>query len=208
MTYTAVQCSLQVLQLVILLCTGRLQNMIPKMPALIPANTVAPNPIPEAPPTLPAHRIAPTDDQLHQDLDNQIQLVKQIETMLGTEQIKLQMIMKQMNTHYMKKRKETTELANQKLEPKRLRVCSPSYINRNLSIERCLTMPVEKNSVIKNPDSGEAEKASREKAELERFRNFWSSGDDVFEDEEIEIKEELNTFDIADLVEEELSNRR
>ena len=87
-------------------------------------------------------------------------------------------------------------------------MCSASYINRNLSIEKSLTKPVEKSTVIKNPNSGEAEKASREKVELERFRNFWSSCDDVFEDEEIEIKEELNTFDNADLVEEERNNRR
>jgi hypothetical protein len=178
--------------------------MIPKMPALIPANTVTPNPsiqaslfkAPESPgpSPLPIHRITLSDEELHKDLDNQIQLVKQIQTILGTEQIKLEMMIKQFNTQN-KKRKETTVSANQKLEPKYLRVCSPSYINRNLSID-------------KNQKSAESDLTSREKEELERFRNFWSGSNGVFEDEEIEIKEELNSFDFADLVEEELSNRR
>ena len=90
------------------------------MPALIPANIVTPNPsiqasvfkVPEspqaAPPNPPLDRITPTDEQLHKALDNQIQLVKQIQTILGTEQIKLGMMMKQFNTQN-KKRKEITE---------------------------------------------------------------------------------------------------
>ena len=120
------------------------------MPALIPTNTATPNlsiqailfKVPEspqaAPQNLPAHRITPSDDQLHKDLDNQIHLVKQIQTILGTEQIKLEMMIKRLNTQN-KKRKETTESANQKLESKCLRVCSPSYINRNMSINKSLT---------------------------------------------------------------------
>ena len=70
--------------------------------------------------------------------------------------------------------------------------------------------PVEKETGDKNPvvkNSGESDLTRKEKVELERFRNFWS-GDNVFEDEEIDIKEELNSFDIADLVVEELNNRR
>jgi hypothetical protein len=75
--------------------------MIPKMPALIPANTVTPNTTIQAslfkvpPLNLPIYRITRSDDQLHKNLDNQIQLVKKIETKLGTEQIKLEMMMKQ-----------------------------------------------------------------------------------------------------------------
>ena len=115
--------------------------------------------------------------------------------------------MKQMNTQN-KKRKETAEQENQELEPKRLRVCSPSSINRNMSLEKSLTNPVEKETGEKSQNNGESDLSSREKEELERFRNFWSSSDVAFEDEEIEIKEELNSFDIADLVEEELNNRR
>ena len=140
-------------------------------------------------------------------MDNQIQLVKQIQTLLGTEQMKLEMMMKQLNTQN-KKRKETTEPENQEHEPKRLRVCSPSYINRNMGLEKSLANPVEKETCDTNPNIEESELKGREKEKLERFRNFWSCSDVVFEDEEIEIKEELNTFDIADLVEEELSNRR
>ena len=126
--------------------------------------------------------------------------------------MKLEMMMKQMNTQN-KKRKEAAQPENDEFEPKRLRVCSPSSINRNMSFEKSLANPVGKetgdeNTVAKKQNSGESDIANREKEELERFRNFWSSCDGVFEDEEIEIKEELNSFDIADLVEEELSKRR
>ena len=55
---------------------------------------------------------------------------------------------------------------------------------------------------------GSPSSPSREKEELERFRNFWSSCNDVFEDDEIEIKEELNTVIIEDLVVEEFEKRR
>ena len=188
------------------------------MPALIPANTLTPSQSiqaslfklpdsPQAPSNLPIQRITSSDEELHKDLDNQIQLVKQIQTILGTEQMKLAMMMKQLNTQN-KKRKETAEQENQELEPKRLRVCSPSSINRNMSLEKSLTNPVEKETGQKSQKNGESDLSSREKEELERFRNFWSSSDVAFEDEEIEIKEELNSFDIADLVEEELNNRR
>ena len=90
------------------------------MPALIPANTATTNPstqaslfkVPEAAPNLPLQRITTSDEELHKDQDNQIQLVKQIQTILGTEQMKLEMMMKQMNTQN-KKRKETAEPENQ-----------------------------------------------------------------------------------------------
>ena len=38
--------------------------------------------------------------------------------------------------------------------------------------------------------------------------NFWSSYNDVFEDEEIDIKEELNPVVIEDLVLDEMDKRR
>ena len=188
------------------------------MPALIPANTVTPNPSiqaslfkvpesPQAPSNIPLQRITPSDGQLHKDLDNQIELVKQIQTILGTEQMKLEMMMKQLNTQN-KKRKEAAQPENDEFEPKRLRVCSPSSINRNMSLDKGLENLVEKETFDTNPNIEESVIKRREKEELERFRNFWSSCDDVLEDEEIEIKEELNSFDIADLVEEELNNRR
>ena len=93
------------------------------MPALIPANTATPNisiqaslfkvpESPQGPSNLPLQRITPSDGQLHKDLDNQIELVKQIQTILGTEQMKLEMMMKQMNTQN-KKRKEAAEPENQ-----------------------------------------------------------------------------------------------
>ena len=185
------------------------------MPALIPANTVTPAQsihaslfkVPESPQAPPKQRITPSDEELHKSLDYQIQLVKQIQTILGTEQMKLQMMMKQLNTKS-KNRKETAEPGNHDFEPKRLRVCSPSSINRNMSLEKSLLNPVAKETRDTNPNIEESDLKRREKEELERFRNFWSCSDAVFEDEEIEIKEELNTFDIADLVEQELSIRR
>ena len=123
--------------------------MIPKMPALIPSNPLNPRfKVPEStqpPSNLPFERITSSDELLnkHMDLDKQIQLVRQIQTLLGTEQVKLEMMMKLFDTQN-KKRNETTETANQELEPTHLRVCSPSSINRNLSTEKSWTNPVEK----------------------------------------------------------------
>ena len=113
---------------------------------------------------------------------------------------------------------------NPKYQPKRLRVSSPSSISRNLSIKKSFTEAVEKQTNDKIPivkseneesdyltsscsDSGSSSSPSREKEKLERFRNFWSGCNDVFEDEEIDIKEELNCVDIEGLVVEEINNR-
>ena len=98
--------------------------MIPEMPALIPASNLIPRP-------------ATSDEQLHKDLDDQIQIVKQIQTILGTEQMKLEMMIKQFNTENKKKNKGMETAAdNVKPTQKRLRVCSPSSINRKQKVER------------------------------------------------------------------------
>ena len=72
--------------------------MIPEMPALIPANCLIQRPRANTEDNLqltpgltephlqqPGYRISPSDEQLHKDLDDQIQLVKQLQTKLGTE---------------------------------------------------------------------------------------------------------------------------
>ena len=59
---------------------------------------------PQAPPNLPLDRITPTDDK---DLDNQKQLVKQIQTILGTQQIKLEMMMKQHEGNHQVRKSKT-----------------------------------------------------------------------------------------------------
>merc|ERR1712098_422631 len=177
-------------------------NMIPVMPALIPANTVVPKkPVPMIPPNtmiptqhLPGEdtvkeagdKVLISDQQLHKALDDQIQLVKQIQTLLGTEQMKLEFMMSQFNKENMKrKEKMLSALDEEKVEPKRLRVCSPDYINKKKSVEMGVTESVNK--------------------ELETFRNFWSHREEVFNEKEIDIKQEPNCVDIKDLVMEELA---
>ena len=219
-----------------------IKKMIPEMPALIPTNTLIIRPniqanllkVPESPQPPPQHptcKISPSDEKLHKDLDDQIQLVKQIQTILGTEQMKLEMMLKEFHTRNMKRKQIAeshlaTTSENPKCQPKRLRVCSPSSINRNMNVETNFTKAVEEQIDHKNPvEMSERKKSdtpsscsdggsqsscspSRVTEQLERFRNFWSGCNDIFEDDEIEIKEELNSVNIEDLVEEEINNRR
>merc|ERR1719206_820183 len=79
-------------------------------------------------------KVIMSDKELHKALDDQIQLVKQIQALLGTEQMKLEMMMQRFNKEKMK-RKEMMLAAMESVEPKRLRVCSPDYINRKKSVE-------------------------------------------------------------------------
>ena len=113
---------------------------------------------------------------------------------------------------------------NQNSQAKSLRISSPSSINRNMIVNKSDTQAVQKQTDNKNPvDKSENDKSdsqgscsgggspsstSREKEELERFRNFWqSSFNNAFEDDEIEIKKKLNTVVIEDLVMEEFDKR-
>jgi hypothetical protein len=75
----------------------------------------------------PVSQISPRDEQLHKDLDDQIQLVKQIQTILGTEMMKLEIMRKHVKAENID-RKEIIE--NPTSQPKRLRVCCPSSINK------------------------------------------------------------------------------
>ena len=76
-----------------------------------------------------------------------------------------------------------------------VRICSPDSINKNMDV------PIIPPIVTESPPVSNSQK------ELEKFRNFWSFYE-TFEDDEIEIKEELNTFDIEDLVVEEVTKYR
>ena len=209
------------------------------MPVLIPTNTLIPknNPksdiqhqSPQSPPQQTPYKISPSDDKLHKDLDDQIQLVKQIQQILGTEQMKLQKLLKEFSTLSIKRKQSIMSYLvkaseKQNNPAKRLRICSPSSINRNLIVNKSDTQTVEKQTDDKNPvdksennnsDSpsscsggGSPSSTSREKEELDRFRNFWqSSFNNAFEDDEIEIKKKLNTVVIEDLVMEEFDKRK
>ena len=118
------------------------------------------------------------------------------------------------------------ESENQNNEAKRLRISSPSSINRNMIVNKSDSQTVEKQTKPKIPvnktenfrsnshrsysGSGFLSLPIKERKDLERFRNFWSSSkhNDVFEDDEIEIKEELNTEVIEDLVVEDMDKRK
>jgi len=280
------------------------------MPSLIPANacmsqnfaragtqsnpSISPQSLQPLPQTNPPLQTYPSDASLHRELDDQIQLVKQIQKILANEQNKLEKMLaefhdrsnkrKQILLEHLKKSPE-----NPISEPKRLRVCSPYSINRNMVAQQNLSKSEEKqsdtehspneNSIVElgngksnklykpeekqsdtkhshnknsindsendksdnlskpkekqsdtehshnensilesqigksanlsicsDEDEGIAER--RERKDLERFRNFWSSCGDMVEDEEIDIKEELNCVVIEDLVVEELTKRR
>ena len=208
--------------------------MVPEMPALIPTSTFICKNIPkqniqsqfpQSPeylqlPPQPPYKISPSDEKLHKDLDYQIHLVKQIQQKLGTEQRKLRMMLKEFHTRNIK-RKQTIEsnfaklAENENSQAKRLRICSPRSINGNLSVIKSDTKTVEKQTEKKNPvdesDSpsscnggGSSSSPRKQRKELETFRNFLSRRCDVFEDEEIDIKEELNPVVIEDLVLDEM----
>ena len=199
------------------------------MPALIPINKCHMRPniqenvlyvieSPQPPPQLPLCKTSPSDDKLRNDLDNQTLLVKNIMKMLGTEQMKLEMMQKEFHTSN-KKRKQITRhqsakpSENPNWQPKHLRVCSPSSINRNKS----LADAVNKQIISRNPEekqklyttsscsgTGSQSSPSREKEELERFRNFWAGSNIIYDDDE-EIDNEIN---IEDLVVEEVNTWR
>ena len=126
------------------------QNMIPPMPGLIPANraTHPPHP-PQHPPQSPQHppqshqqpplQTLHSDDQLQQSLDDQIQFVKQIQKILGTEQMKLEFLMKDFYMRNLNMEKPIQcNLARPSENPKSrsesIRIPSPS-INEKPSID-------------------------------------------------------------------------
>ena len=192
--------------------------MIPLMPALIPASTVIPKkpvsmipgnsviphnqPLPGEDTTRTGDKVFITDEELHKALDDQIQLVKQIQTLLGTEQMKLEMMMRQFNKENMK-RKEKMLAVLESVQPKRLRVCSPDFINRKKSVEMGVRNTVKDNMVDMRDNNGGKYSADSVDRELQTFRNFWSNQEEAFNDNI--IKEEPNSLDIKDLIMEELA---
>jgi len=250
------------------------------MPSLIPANacmsqnfaragtqsnpSISPQSLQPLPQTNPPLQTYPSDASLHRELDDQIQLVKQIQKILANEQNKLEKMLAEFHNRSNKRKQILLEHLkkspeNPSSEPKRLRVCSPYSINRNLVAQQNLSKSEEKqsdtehspneNSIVElgngksnklyKPEEKQSDKKqshnensilesqigksanlsicsdedegiaeSRERKDLERFRNFWSSCGDMVEDEEIDIKEELNCVVIEDLVVEELTKRR
>ena len=194
--------------------------MIPLMPALIPAGTVIPN---KQVPMIPGNSVIPhnqhlpgediikntgdkvliTDEELHKALDDQIQLVKQIQTLLGTEQMKLEMMMRQFNKENMKRKENMLTTILESVEPKRLRVCSPDYINKKKSVEMGVRNTVKDDMVDMREDNGGKYSVDSVDKELQTFRNFWSHKEEVFNDNI--IKEEPNSMDIKDLIMEELA---
>ena len=61
------------------------------MPPLIPTNTslIPTYPVPES-----DHKILPSDDEIHQNIENQTQLVKKLRQILLEEEMKLGMMMR------------------------------------------------------------------------------------------------------------------
>ena len=123
---------------------------------------------------------------------------------------------------------------NPNSQTKRLRVCSPSTINRNLSVHKSDAQKIEKqtdkkvenqtdkkNPVDKPEDdksdshsnasgSGSPSSPTEEERKIaERFRSFWSSSYDFSDDDdENEMEEEQTCINIEDIVVEEINKRR
>ena len=124
------------------------------MPALIPTNTFISKNVqmpniqsqfqhyhPQSLPHQPLYKFSPTDEKLHKDLDDQIELVKKIQQILGTEQMKLEIMLQEFHTRNMKRKQIIqSHLAKASENPnshaKRLRICSPYSINRNMSVKK------------------------------------------------------------------------
>merc|ERR1719153_1424519 len=89
------------------------------------------------------------------------------------------------------------------LEPKRLRVCSPDFINRKKSVEMGVRNNVKDDMVDMRDNNGGKYSADSVDRELQTFRNFWSNKEEALNDNN--IKEEPNSLDIKDLIMEELA---
>jgi len=196
--------------------------MIPEMPALIPANAFIPNTMARevSPPNSPPPLNVPSDASLHRDLDDQIQLVKQIQKILGTEQSKLEMLLAEFHARSSKRKHGLQAMLHPvadrpSCQPKHKKVSSPESINKHQGEphhrEKDQGAPKQENLLEAEipVEIVETEKVpSRERHEMVRFRNFWSSCGDLLKDEDIDIKEELNCVVIEDLVVEELEKGR
>ena len=206
--------------------------MIPPMPGLIPASrpTHPPHP-PQHPPQSPQHppqshhqpplQTIHSDDQLQQSLDDQIQFVKQIQKILGTEQIKLEFMTKDLHARNLNMEKPIQcNLARPSENPKSrsesIRIRSPSSVNEKpsidsnnvrdaIEIEKVDIKPVEKPGartycVVRIEEQSNSE----ERKQLERFRTFWSGCDYSLDDDD--GIDELDCVNIKQLVEEEMKN--
>ena len=115
-------------------------------------------------------------------------------------------------------RKEIME--NPTSQPKRLRVCSPSSINRNIAekdsfavlgenkMDGAILVSIDDEESDVTNSSCEGGSKSREEKEFERFRNFWSGCNDIFEDDNVDIKEEFNCINMENLDDEEINKIR
>eukprot|EP00092_Neocalanus_flemingeri_P000268 GFUD01000288.1.p1 GENE.GFUD01000288.1~~GFUD01000288.1.p1 ORF type:complete len:192 (-),score=60.55 GFUD01000288.1:95-613(-) len=168
--------------------------MNPEMPSLIPVNQgpstiFSNNLLPFHPPQYCTKQVSyhldTSDVELHKNLGDQIQLVKRIQQILGTEQKKLEM----MKQFYTRNDQRKFTVGTSVLDP-------PN--NKMMELRKESNNP-------NNED--ESELTLNSQRALEKFRKFWSF-DDAFEDEEIEIKQELNTVSIEDLVVEEVTSWR
>ena len=116
------------------------------MPGLIPAIRAAhPQHHPQSPQHPPqSHQHPPfqtlrSEDQLQQSLDDQIQFVKQIQKILGTEQMKLEFLMKDFYMRNLNMEKPIQcNLARPSENPESrsesIRIRSPTTINENPSV--------------------------------------------------------------------------
>ena len=151
-------------------------RMIPKMPSLIAAN----------------NEDIDADD-LYKQIDSQIQFVKQIKALLDTEQAKLEALMSKMTKNTTKK---TADSFNEETgNVKRIRVCSPSSINRNIDEDK-------KEDEQEDVEDTDAD-SSNCKKEIE-FKRFWSSSTDWSLLEDSQKESAQNPIDIEQLVDEEV----
>ena len=140
------------------------------------------------PSLIPAYSGVMQHDGLYQEIDKQIEIVKHIKKLLDAEQRKLDELMNKITTTTTR---NEVGFANEIREnAKRIRVCSPSSINRNLNSDQ--------------DEKLQSENDLTNKREGKEFKSFWSSNKNWLnlDDESKEV--DRSAIDIEQIVEEEI----
>ena len=151
-----------------------------------------------------------TEEQLNRSLEKQIQRVRQIQTMLGVEKMRLKTMLtcyQVVNTgervSYVADKKSKGE--NKRLERKHIRICS---INRKMEKQTS----DENTNILENQKKPSIDTDCDIKSTVEnkeRFDNFWSGCNDIMEDDEdMEKKEKTSCVILEDVVVQEVNKNR
>ena len=197
--------------------TIRTVQDIPEMPALIPCNEIITKDIITKSPHSANHKPSKPHSDDDKVLSDQIQLVWRIQQILGTEQKKLKLMLKQLQTSNkpIAEQYKGSQLEKAPLS-KQIKICSPSSCNTNLEViigtvqtvdanydnkaylSHSAPCPQKPNPPLKslpNSCSSSGVMPNCKWKELESSSYFLEICNDMLEDEEIDLKAELNNID-------------